>query len=222
MTRVLLIEDHALLSQSLALSLRASGYEVAVSTETTLDGIERFAAAAEPDLVLLDLELDGIGSGRALIPALRAAGATVLMVTGETDAAELGACIQAGAAAVISKALPFDGLLAVVADAVAGRPGLQAVERDRWLEAHRHREAGRRSAFEPFRLLTPREATTLALLVDGRAAEAIAAETYVSLATVRSHIRSILGKLGVNSQLAAVALARRAGWPAPGETDGPG
>lgn len=212
--RLLLIEDHALLSQSLAVSLRASGYDVSVSVGTTLEEIARFAAAVRPDVVLLDLELDGIGSGRQLIPSLRAGGAMVLMVTGETDDAELGACIQAGATAVISKALPFDGLLAVVEDAMAGRLGLQVVERDRWLAAYRGREGERRAVLEPFRLLTPREASTLALLVDGRPAEAIATETFVSLATVRSHIRSILAKLGVNSQLAAVALARRAGWPA--------
>ncbi len=53
-------------------------------------------------------------------------------------------------------------------------------------------------------------------LTRGCSADEIAAETYVSLATVRSHIRAILQKLGVNSQLAAVAAASRAGWrPAP-------
>jgi DNA-binding NarL/FixJ family response regulator len=65
----------------------------------------------------------------------------------------------------------------------------------------------------PFEELTARERYVLARLIDGRCAEAIAADAYVSLSTVRSQIRSILRKLGVNSQLEAVALARRAGWP---------
>jgi two-component system nitrate/nitrite response regulator NarL len=48
--------------------------------------------------------------------------------------------------------------------------------------------------------------------MQGDSADEIAASTFVSLATVRSHIRAILQKLGVNSQLAAVAAASRAGW----------
>jgi DNA-binding NarL/FixJ family response regulator len=52
----------------------------------------------------------------------------------------------------------------------------------------------------------------LAGLYDGLAADAIAERDYVSLPTVRSQIRGILQKLGVNSQLAAVASARNAGW----------
>ena len=57
-------------------------------------------------------------------------------------------------------------------------------------------------------------------LVRGMSAEEIAADTYVSIATVRSHIRAILQKLGVNSQLAAVAAATKAGWR-PHETQTP-
>lgn len=62
--------------------------------------------------------------------------------------------------------------------------------------------------------LTPREQEVLAGLAEGRSAEAIAAELVVSLATVRSHIRAVLQKLEVNSQVAAVALAWRSGWAA--------
>ena len=49
-------------------------------------------------------------------------------------------------------------------------------------------------------------------IVDGSTADEIAAREFVAVSTVRTHIRSILDKLGVNSQLAAVALARRSGW----------
>ncbi len=64
----------------------------------------------------------------------------------------------------------------------------------------------------PFRALSPREQAVLAGLLAGDSAETIAHRSYVSLATVRSQIRAVLLKLGVNSQLAAVALAREAGW----------
>ena len=64
----------------------------------------------------------------------------------------------------------------------------------------------------PFDQLTPREEVVLAGLVRGLSAPCIADEAMVSAATVRTQIRSILLKLGVHSQLAAVSLARRARW----------
>ena len=72
-----------------------------------------------------------------------------------------------------------------------------------------------RERLEPFERLTPREAEVLALLMQGQAAEAIARRFVVSEATVRTQIRGVLGKLGVGSQLAAVAEAHRVGWQAP-------
>ena len=62
----------------------------------------------------------------------------------------------------------------------------------------------------PFLILTPREQWVLAELMEGRTGDAIAKANWIALSTVRSQIKSILQKLGVNSQLAAVALARQA------------
>jgi len=64
----------------------------------------------------------------------------------------------------------------------------------------------------PFRQLTPREQAVLAAVVDGVPALEIAQTSSVSEATVRTQIRAVLAKLGVRSQLAAAAAARRAGW----------
>jgi DNA-binding NarL/FixJ family response regulator len=64
----------------------------------------------------------------------------------------------------------------------------------------------------PFESLTPREAAVLGDLLEGRSADDIAEASFVSITTVRAQIRSILSKLGVRSQLAAVSMARRAGW----------
>jgi DNA-binding CsgD family transcriptional regulator len=62
--------------------------------------------------------------------------------------------------------------------------------------------------------LTPKEREVLLALMRGATAREISKECYVSLPTVRSQIRGILSKLGVSSQLAAVAVAYRSGWPA--------
>lgn len=63
-----------------------------------------------------------------------------------------------------------------------------------------------------FERLAPRERDVLAALPEGQPAERIAVDAVVSVTTVRTRIRSVLTKLGANSQLAAVAKARRAGW----------
>lgn len=78
--------------------------------------------------------------------------------------------------------------------------------------ARRRAEAQARLA--PFEALTMREREVLAALVVGRSADEIADEQVVSVATVRSHIRGVLDKLDVNSQVAAVALAWQLGWAA--------
>ncbi|MGA3218808.1 MAG: helix-turn-helix transcriptional regulator [Acidimicrobiales bacterium] len=65
---------------------------------------------------------------------------------------------------------------------------------------------------EVFEQLTRRERQVLLALMSGSTAQEISKESYVSLPTVRSQIRSILSKLGVSSQLAAVVLAYRSGW----------
>ena len=77
------------------------------------------------------------------------------------------------------------------------------------LAAHR-RAAERRRA--PFEALSGRERDVLRLIGEGHQAAAIAQMSYVSLATVRTQIRSILLKLDVTSQVAAAALARQNGW----------
>jgi two-component system, NarL family, nitrate/nitrite response regulator NarL len=64
-----------------------------------------------------------------------------------------------------------------------------------------------------FDLLTPREQEVLSALMRGDTARDICKQSYVAMPTVRSQIRSILTKLGVSSQLAAVVMAYRSGWP---------
>ncbi|MFP5310683.1 MAG: response regulator [Actinomycetes bacterium] len=88
-------------------------------------------------------------------------------------------------------------------------PALAAQVRDEAAARHRVVESLR----PRFAALSPREGDILVHLTEGHTADLIAELESVSVATVRTQIRSILQKLGVHSQLAAVALARRAGWP---------
>jgi DNA-binding NarL/FixJ family response regulator len=68
-------------------------------------------------------------------------------------------------------------------------------------------------SLKQFERLSPREQEVLLAMMRGKMAREICKQSYVSLPTVRSQIHSILSKLGVSSQLAAVALAYQSGWP---------
>ena len=173
-------------------------------------------ARLRPQVVLLDLDVGGdLGDTIELIEPISAQGARVVMVTGITDRARLAACVEAGAIGVIGKARPFEALLEGVTDAVELGTLLTGRQRDELLAELRRQRAESRRRRSPFDQLTRREADVLAGLLDGLSAEQIATRSYVSLTTVRSQIRSVLQKLGVKSQLAAVALARKAGWTPP-------
>jgi DNA-binding NarL/FixJ family response regulator len=211
--RVLIVEDHHLLAESLAYALAAEGFPVAVAelsgTEAITDAVERSSS----DIVLLDLDLgSSVGDGLALVAPLRDRGAQVIVVSGTSDRPRLAACLEQGAVGVLAKSTPLDKLVAAVIDVAAGRPAIGEAERLTRLRELWSWRADERHRLQPFEQLTQREAQVLGALMDGQSCEAIATAWFVSEATVRTQIRGVLTKLEVGSQLAAVATAQRAGW----------
>lgn len=210
--RLLLVDDHDLLSGAVSLALRARGLEVETSSGPTPADVVAAAARLAPVLVLLDLDLGPLGSGRDLVGPLVETGAIVVMLTGVTDRTQLAACVEAGASGLLSKTIPFDDLVEAVATVAARGTLLEGPGREELLADLRAQRAAERRRLAPFETLTAREREVLAQLLEGKSAEAVAAALFVSVATVRSQIQAILRKLGVKSQLAAVALAREAGF----------
>lgn len=211
--RILLVEDHDLLAQTLSMALEAEGYRVEVSALRSLDGVVAEAAAQRPDVVLLDLDLGGaVGDGLGLIEPLTRGGARVLVVTGSHEGHRHGMCLEQRAVAVLDKTVSFERLVGAVVKVVEGGDPMDPARRHALLaELRAWRSAGTRR-LEPFERLTPRERQVLGCLLEGTSAEAIARSWVVSEATVRTQIRGVLTKLGVSSQLSAVAAARAAGW----------
>lgn len=208
----MVVEDHGLLAQSLRLALTGEGMSVFVPP---LEPAEVLAMGEQerPDVVLLDLDLGPLGGdGSALIEPLALGGARVLVVTGVTDHVRLGGCLESGAHAVLSKAIALDDLVESVRRTVAGEAILPPGKRDEMLAGLRRSRADRHKALAPFETLTPRERSVLSAVMEGRTAAEIARDAFVSEATIRSQIRGVLTKLGVSSQIAATALARRVGW----------
>jgi DNA-binding NarL/FixJ family response regulator len=211
--RVLVVDDHELVARSLVLALRAEGLAVRAATGDSAAEIVGDAASFLPTVVLLDLDLGPIGSGLDLIAALAELGSQVVIVSGTRDRHLLAECLERGAVNVIDKAAPFEGVLDALSRAVGAGPAMCPDRRHAFLAELWEWRAGRHALLAPFERLTGREQDVLMGLCDGRTAGEIAETGFVSIFTVRGHIRSILAKLDVGTQLAAVAKARAVGWP---------
>jgi DNA-binding NarL/FixJ family response regulator len=204
---VLVIDDHAIVATSLVLALRGQGFPARRSQVTSEAVILAEAETGERGLALLDMDLGLDVDGADLVVPLRAAGWQVLVVTGSSSRNRIAAAIVAGAIGWVSKAAPFEQLLQAAVNAAAGRSTLSERERHELFELAR----GDQDRTRLLDRLTTREREVLDRLAAGQRAAKVAEEFVVSVATVRSQIRSILAKLEVGSQLEAVALARSGG-----------
>jgi DNA-binding NarL/FixJ family response regulator len=211
--RVLIVDDHVLVAVGLQLALSARDWTVEITDGPTAADVIEQARRFQPDCVLLDINLgEQVGSGIDLIAPLRATGSEVVMLTAETRRTVLAACLEQGAAGWIGKDTFLDQVVTTITDVLDGTPLIGRTTREDLADELRIERAGRRQALSPFERLTRRERRVLAALVDGMSAEEIAEAQFVALTTVRSQIRAVLQKLGVRSQLAAVAYANRVGW----------
>jgi DNA-binding NarL/FixJ family response regulator len=211
--RVLIIEDHELLADALAVTLGVEGMDVAIADISDRDALLAEIDRNPPRLTLLDLDLGPpVGDGTQLIPHLLATGSAVLVVTGLRDRVRIATAIEAGAVGYLPKTQPIERLVAATRNAAAGRPVLPDAERHELLvllDDHRRRCQQQEA---PFERLSRREREVLAALADGGSIDSIAAASSVERSTVKTQIHAILTKLGVGSQIEAVAMARKAGW----------
>lgn len=218
---VLVVDDHQLFRDSLVIALRERGIAAHHCSATTIEDILTTADRHEPGLVLLDLDLGRDRQGRLInggdaVGSLVALGWDVLVISGGSDRVQPAAAIAAGAVGHMHKTAPFETLVVSVLKAAVGHRVMSESERRSWLELNHQNRAASQVRSQLLNRLTARELDVLGLLTEGHRAVTIAEELVLSLATVRSHIRSILIKLEVSSQLEAVALLRggptEAGW----------
>lgn len=212
---VLIVDDHEVIAQALAVALRQAGFTATVAEVTARAGVLDLVADVRPAVVLLDLHLTADESCVDWIPDLIATPTEVIVLTASADRRELGEAVRAGARTALQKSEPFDVLLDAVRTVLAGGDPLGANRRAAIVDEVRRAEGGESTLLDRFATLTAREAVVLESLVDGRSPAQIADDEFVAVSTVRSQMKSIFRKLGVNSQLAAVALVRRAGWRRP-------
>ena len=218
---LLIVEDHALLAESLALALRLRGFdqvEIADSDDLEPDAVLACVDRFHPQVVLLDLFLGEAGVAIPLIGPISSRGALVLILTASADRVMLARCLEAGAGGVFDKAQPFEDLMTWVTDAALGHATIRPAVREQLMAELAGNRRDSEMLLPSFARLSERQAAVLEAIISGETADQIAAAQFIAVSTVRSHIRAVLEKLGVNSQLAAVALARQAGWPEASET----
>ena len=158
-----------------------------------------------PDVLVIDLlmpDLDGISATR--IVRAEAPGTEVVVMTGAQDDGAAIESIRAGAAAYLPKDAQIEVLLRSVRSAGAGQVALPAQAVARLV-----RVVGRPDA------LSERESEVLRLVAQGMANKQIARELGIAQSTVKSHVGSIFGKLGLLSRTQVALYAARTGMVAP-------
>ncbi|GAA1935296.1 response regulator transcription factor [Nocardioides hwasunensis] len=214
--RVLIIDDHMLFAESLELALSLEGYDVRrlelPSEGGSMATVRSLALRANARTVLLDLDLGRFGDGMNLITPLARANANVVVLTASEDMGRWGACMRMGARKVLPKTGALQQALSTVRRLHQGLPVVTREELESLLEVWARDRQVNDDIRRRLDLLTPRERQVLGSLIEGRTVRAISQESVVSEATVRTQVKSILGKLEVSSQLAAVGMANQVGW----------
>ncbi|HEX2024936.1 MAG TPA: response regulator transcription factor [Actinomycetota bacterium] len=205
--RILVVDDHALFTDAILPTLRGMGWDVVDVVRRGDDAIET-ALREHPDVVMVDLglpDMGGLAVGTRILAELP--GTKVIALTGRRDEGAVKEVRAAGFHGFLTKDIPLPKFPEALAAAMRG----EVVVFQRPLVESRPVADVDREAELLARQLTPREREVLALLVEGSDNAHIARELSVSANTVRTHVQSILTKLGVRSRLQAAAFAVKHG-----------
>lgn len=211
--RVLIVDDHPLTRDALGALLAQQGFDVVGEAEDGSSAITQ-AEHLQPDLVLLDLTMPRM-DGLTALPHIREAApdAEVVVLTASDAEENLLSAIRAGASGYLLKTEPPEQIAAFLRGVARGDAALSGVVARRLLD--RVRTGGRPNGVpeQIARVLSAREVEVLLLLDEHLATNEIAQRLFISEHTVRSHVKSLLRKLGVSSRrdaLERLGSARRA------------
>ena len=206
MTRVMIVDDHALVRQGLAALLAATDDLQVVASAPDGSSAARTAAAARPDVVLMDLSMpvmDGVQATRALLASCPTARVVVLTSFGEHS--RIREALSAGAIGYLLKdAEPADVLRAVRGAAAGGAP---LSPRAALALLPGSQPSGGASPSS----LTAREQEVLRLVATGLPNKSVARRLEISEKTVKAHLTRIFAALGVADRTSAALWAQRHG-----------
>ena len=202
--RIVIVDDHPLTRDALAALLTQQGFDVVGEAEDGQEALE-VTGNVQPDLVLLDLTMPGM-DGLTALPQIReqAPACEVVVLTASDSEENLLGAIRAGAAGYLLKTEPPEQIASFLRGVARGDAALSGGVARRLLD--RVREGGRFDGIpdEITKVLSAREVEVLLLLDDHLATDEIAQRLFISEHTVRSHVKSLLKKLGVSSRREAL------------------
>jgi DNA-binding NarL/FixJ family response regulator len=208
MIRVVVVDDQPVVRSGIVRILGPDdGFEVVAECG---DGDEVAAAVAEhrPDLVLMDVRMrrvDGVTATRMLADGGSVAPVLVLTTFDDDDA--LWGALDAGAAGFVLKDASAEDLIAAARAVAGGAAWLDPKVTPRVLTAFRSNVRPRLTEAARIDELTGREHDVLRLMARGATNGEVAAELFVSEATVKTHVGAIFTKLGVRDRAAAIIFA---------------
>jgi DNA-binding NarL/FixJ family response regulator len=216
--RVLLADDQAMVRVGFRMILETQPDIEVVGEAANGDQAADSARRLRPDVVLMDIQMpdgDGLAATRRITEAGEPHSRVVILTTFERDEYVFEA-LQSGASGFLLKNAPPEELLHAVRVVAAG-DALLAPSVTRTLIEQFARRPARPDTGARLDTLTEREREVLVMLARGKSNAELAAELIVSEGTIKTHISSLLGKLGVRDRVQAVVLAYESGLVAPGE-----
>jgi len=214
-TRVVIADDEPLVRRSLRTILGAHSDLAVVGEADGAGGATELAIRLRPDVLLLDIRMpdgDGLETLRRLREAglLEGDGLRVLILTTFDLDEYVDEALALGAAGFLVKTARYEELVAAVRAVEAGGAPLAPSVARRVVAHYRRAVLFEGEALRRLAVLTDRERDVLAVLANGRSNAEIAADLHVSVHTVKSHISSLLAKLGLRDRAQVVALACQA------------
>jgi DNA-binding NarL/FixJ family response regulator len=217
MIRVALVDDQAIIRAGLARILSpADGFEVVAECADGRQAVHELPPL-HPDVVLMDIRMplvDGIAATAELRSAEDPPEVLVLTTFGEDEV--LWGAIEAGAAGFVLKDSSAEDLMAAVRAVAGGGAWFDPAVAPRLLDRYRRVVAPASRDAARLDLLTDREHDVLRLMARGATNAEIAGTLFVAEATVKTHVHSIFGKLGVRDRPAAIVFAYDHGVVTPG------
>lgn len=212
---VLLVDDHETILWGLEKLINGEAPRMhVVGKASCVQDALRCAELHKPDLILLDLDLGG-ESGLSVIAQLRASGQVkVIILTGVRDAELREKAIIEGASGIVLKSEPADVILKAIEQVHNGKVWLDRGTTARIFSSAARRANATRSAYHcAGDALTGRERLIVAHVVKhkGAPSKVIADALHISGHTLRNHLASIYGKLGVHRRLDLVLYAMERG-----------
>ncbi|MFC7277466.1 response regulator [Paractinoplanes rhizophilus] len=220
MVRVMVVDDHPMWREGVSRDLAAAGYEVVAATGEGRQAM-RIAAAAQPDVVVLDLQLPDV-SGVEVINGLRAGlpEVRILMLSASGEQQDVLDAVKAGAAGYLLKSAGLPEFLDAVSRTAAGdtvfTPGLAGLVLGEF-----RRLAVSPASEVPAPKLTERETEVLRLVAKGLSYRQIAERLVLSHRTVQNHVQNTLGKLQLHNRVELTRYALQNGLAPLGEEPAP-